>query len=173
MTKPSESNKKLSRSRQLLDVSHNYVTKLNAVERDVLAINSDQDYWIYRKGASPSNQGIVMIPGSRGSLSYLVKPKSHLLSKQAIAGFSLAHGAGRKWKRSDCKGRISSRFTAKELVSTSLGSRVICDNRDLLFEEAPQAYKNIDCVISDLVDAGLITVVASFKPLISFKTTRK
>lgn len=162
-----------SELKNILDVSHNHVYPLSASECEALQLNTDQKYWIHRKGASPSNQGLVMIPGSRGSLSYLVKPVISSNGDSAISGFSLAHGAGRKWKRSDCKGRISHRFTVKELESTPIGSRVICENRNLLYEEAPQAYKNIDGVVSDLVDAGLITVIASFKPVISFKTTRK
>jgi release factor H-coupled RctB family protein len=55
-------------------------------------------------------------------------------------------------------------------VQTSLGSRVICGERDLLYEEAPAAYKNIEAVIQDLVDAGLISVVATFRPLLTYKT---
>jgi hypothetical protein len=31
---------------------------------------------------------------------------------------------------------------------------VICDDKELLYEEAPQAYKNIPIVIDDLVKAG-------------------
>jgi release factor H-coupled RctB family protein len=46
---------------------------------------------------------------------------------------------------------------------------VICEDKDLLYEEAPQAYKNIDDVVADLIKADLIVVVASFKPLITYK----
>jgi len=41
-----------------------------------------------------------------------------------------------------------------KLAQTRLGGRVICEERDLLYEEAPDAYKNIEAVIQDLVDAG-------------------
>ena len=51
-----------------------------------------------------------------------------------------------------------------------LGSRIICGNRDLLYEEAPECYKSIAHVIKDLVDAGLITIIANLKPLVTFKT---
>ena len=113
-----------------------------------------------------------MIPGSRGSLSYLVKPRIDNLNQLALGGFSLAHGAGRKWKRSDARGRLENKFTAKDLLTTKFGGRVICKQRDLLYEEAGQAYKNIDVVISDMVEAGMIDVIASFKPLITYKTRR-
>ena len=52
---------------------------------------------IHRKGATPSTKGYVVIPGSRGSYSYLVKP---LEENGWISGYSLAHGAGRKMSRS-------------------------------------------------------------------------
>ena len=40
---------------------------------------------------------------------------------------------------------------------------------DLLAEEAPEAYKNIERVIADLVEFGLARVVATFRPLVTFK----
>jgi release factor H-coupled RctB family protein len=56
------------------------------------------------------------------------------------------------------------------MLKTDLGSVVICDDKALLYEEAPQAYKNIERVISDLVDAGLVKVIAILAPLITYKT---
>ena len=122
--------------------------------------------WIHRKGAVVAEAEEVMIPGSRGSLSYLVKP----LGDGESRAWSLAHGAGRKWARSEARLRMRERFGKEQLVQTSLGSRVICGERDLLYEEAPAAYKKIEAVIQDLVDAGLISVVATFRPLLTYKT---
>jgi release factor H-coupled RctB family protein len=122
--------------------------------------------WVHRKGAVVAEAEAVMIPGSRGSLSYLVKP----LGDGESRAWSLAHGAGRKWARSEARLRMRERFGKDQLVQTSLGSRVICGERDLLYEEAPAAYKNIEAVIQDLVDAGLISVVATFRPLLTYKT---
>ena len=59
-----------------------------------------------------------------------------------------------------------------ELVQTPLGGRVVCEERDLLYEEAPAAYKNIEAVIADLVDAGLVSVIATFRPLLTYKTRK-
>ena len=108
----------------------------------------------------------VVIPGSRGSLSYLVKP----IGDAESHAWSLAHGAGRKWPRSESRLRMRERFQASELIQTPLGGRVICEDRDLLYEEAPAAYKNIETVIQDLVAAGLISVIATFRPLLTYKT---
>ena len=122
--------------------------------------------WIHRKGAVAAENGFVVIPGSRGSLCYVVKPTGDGESH----AWSLAHGAGRKWARSESRLRMRERFGAHQLVQTPLGGRVICEQRDLLYEEAPAAYKNIEAVIQDLVDAGLASVIATFRPLLTYKT---
>ena len=143
-----------------VDVNHNTVTPVSY---------QNKNCWLHRKGASPSDQGIIMIPGSRGTYSYLVQP----IGEQVENAYSLAHGAGRKWKRSEAKGNLSRRYKVEDLTKTALGSRVICEDKQLIYEEAPQAYKNIDVVIQDMVDANLINVVAVYRPVITYKTRRK
>jgi release factor H-coupled RctB family protein len=110
----------------------------------------------------------VVIPGSRGTLSYLVKPTGD----GASHAWSLAHGAGRKWTRSEARQRMRERFSVAELAQTGLGSRVVCEERDLLYEEAPGAYKKIEAVIADLVAAGLVSVIATLRPLLTYKTRK-
>jgi release factor H-coupled RctB family protein len=124
--------------------------------------------WLHRKGAVDANADFVVIPGSRGSLSYLVKPTGDGGSH----AWSLAHGAGRKWTRSDARQRMRERFSVSELAQTPLGGRVVCEERDLLYEEAPAAYKNIEAVIPDLVAAGLVSVIATLRPLLTYKTRK-
>lgn len=131
--------------------------------------NGGKTVWIHRKGAAESVAPAVMIPGSRGSLSYLAKP----IGDGESHGWSLAHGAGRKWARSESRLRMRERFGVLELVQTPIGSRVICEERDLLYEEAPAAYKNIEEVVQDLVDAGLVSVIATFRPLLTYKTRKQ
>ena len=125
--------------------------------------------WLHRKGAVEAESDFVVIPGSRGSLSYIVKP----IGDGASHAWSLAHGAGRKWARSDARQRMRERFSVSELAQTRLGGRVICEERDLLYEEAPAAYKNIEAVIADLVDAGLVSVIATLRPLLTYKTRKQ
>ena len=122
--------------------------------------------WVHRKGAVATEGEPVIIPGSRGSLSYLVKP----IGEGESHAWSLAHGAGRKWARSEARQRMRERFGVHQLTQTPLGGRVICEERDLLYEEAPAAYKNIEDVIQELVDAGLASVIATFRPLLTYKT---
>ncbi|WP_027016942.1 RNA ligase RtcB family protein [Comamonas composti] len=140
----------------LLDVSHNHVLPARV---------DGEAGFLHRKGATPADQGLVMIPGSRGDYSYLVQP----CADRHEALDSLAHGAGRKWARSDCMGRLAHKFRADALRKTRFGSAVICHDKGLLFEEAPQAYKDVDSVVASLVEAGLVQLVARFKPLLTYK----
>jgi release factor H-coupled RctB family protein len=125
-----------------------------------------KECFLHRKGAAPTDEMHVVIPGSRGSLTYLVKPTWERPEENL---WSLAHGAGRKWSRSECEGRLRERYSADSFRKTRLGSYVICDDKPLLYEEAPQAYKDIDSIIADLVSFGLIEVVATFIPLLTYK----
>lgn len=140
-----------------LDINHNLVERCTF---------GGIDGWLHRKGATPSDRGLVIIPGSRGDYSYLVAPQPN-----EICLNSLAHGAGRKWMRTECKGRLSHRYTPVQLSRTALGSRVICANKQLIYEEAPQSYKSIDTVIESMVNIGVIKVVARLKPVITYKTS--
>ncbi len=145
-----------TKAKQILDVCHNCV---QSGEVDGVFC------WLHRKGAAPSDQGPVVIPGSRGTFSYLVLASGDQSANLA----TVAHGAGRKWKRSDCRSRLDKRFSKESLLRTEIGSRVICDDKQLLYEEAPQAYKDVDVVVADMVDAGLVKVIAIFAPLITYK----
>ena len=141
----------------LWDGCHNSITSRE---------HEGETVWVHRKGAVAAEGEAVVIPGSRGSLSYLVKP----LGDGESRAWSLAHGAGRKWARSETRQRMRERFGMHQLTQTPLGGRVICGERDLLYEEAPAAYKNIEDVIQELVDAGLASVIATFRPLLTYKT---
>lgn len=122
---------------------------------------------LHRKGAAASDRGLVPIPGSRGTLSYLVEPVAPL-TPEALA--SLAHGAGRKYDRASMHGRVrAKRSDVARLERNPFGGLVVCGDRDLLVEEAPEAYKAIERVIDDLVASGLARVVATFRPLVTFK----
>ncbi|MES2888969.1 MAG: RNA ligase RtcB family protein [Pseudomonadota bacterium] len=146
-----------SQGRAVLDVHHNH---LAAVALDGVA------GWLHRKGATPSDVGPVLIPGSRGDHSFLVQP----CGQDDGTLRSLAHGAGRKWIRSACKDRLFKLQTPTQLGRTALGSRVICNDRQLIYEEAPQAYKSVDSVIEALQGAGLVRLLARTTPVLTYKT---
>jgi len=135
----------------VLDSFHNY-------------LEADGKSVLHRKGAAGANRGPVVIPGSRGTLTYIVEP---LDCSGALD--SLSHGAGRKWARSMCKSRIKGRYDRNSIRRNPFGGSVICRDTDLLFEEAPEVYKNISHIIACLVDRGLCRVIATLRPLATFK----
>jgi release factor H-coupled RctB family protein len=142
----------------VLDVNHNTVLPARI---------DDRPGWLHRKGATPSDVGPVMLPGSRDAHSYLLQP---LAENGVLSLHSLAHGAGRKWLRGDCKGRLFKLATPDQLSRTGFGGRVICNDKALIYEEAPQAYKGVESVLDCLVGAGLARVLARSKPLLTYKT---
>jgi hypothetical protein len=70
------------------------------------------------------------------------------------------------------KGRLSHKYSPESLTHTKFGGRVICEDKELLYEEIPEAYKNIDQVISDLEHAGVIKFIVSYQPLLPTKEGR-
>ena len=168
-------------AKQLWDGCHNSITSLNrssrrkealidsgvsAADAEEVSLLTSAATYVHRRGAVSAEGDFVIIPGSCGSLSYLVKP----IGDGASHAWSLAHGAGRKWARSETRLRMRERFTVPELTHTPMGGRVICEERETLYEEAPTAYKNIEDVVQDLVDAELVSVIATFRPILTYKT---
>ena len=136
----------------IIDLSHNFVELRDGA-------------YLHRKGAAPGDGRDVLVAGTRGTRSWVVAGHAG-----AEANFSVAHGAGRKMSRADALRRGLAKHTVAELRRTPLGSIVICGDRQLLFEEAPSAYKRIEQVVADLVDHDLATPVATTVPLITYKT---
>ena len=124
--------------------------------------------YLHRKGAARGDGRTVLIAGTRGTPSYLVAGHAG-----AEANFSVAHGAGRKMSRTDALRRGKAKHTVAELRRTGIGSLVVCGDRQLLFEEAPTAYKRIESVVGDLVAHGLATPLAVTVPLVTYKTKER
>lgn len=89
--------------RVALDLPHNFAAKEDYI---------GQSCWVHRKGSNPGNRGAVVIPSSRGALSYRVEPTGNQTHNAA----SLAHGAGLKWNRSDCQTQLRDRFDEDKLM---------------------------------------------------------
>lgn len=153
-----------AQARLVSDVAHNMVTREQF---------EGAPAWFHRKGAASTREalasGCVMIPGSRGTPSYLVQP---LCGDAERAAWSLAHGAGRRWQRGYAKARLSHKYRVDDLTRTDLGGRVICEDRELLYDEAPQAYKDIAQVVADLEAHGLARTIAVYRPLLTYKARR-
>jgi tRNA-splicing ligase RtcB (3'-phosphate/5'-hydroxy nucleic acid ligase) len=118
--------------------------------------------WISRKGACPAHSGQpVIIPGSMGAASYLLVGRG-----QAQFLNSASHGAGRLRSRFDLS-RAGAKETEQSLGLTGVDCITLRDERRI--EEAPAAYKPIDPVIDAQVAAGLVSIVAKLKPILTFK----
>ncbi|WP_432666209.1 RNA ligase RtcB family protein [Wukongibacter baidiensis] len=144
-------------SNKLLDSTHNSITE---------KVINGESYYIHRKGAAPSDVGYVVVAGSRGTKSYIVEPTDNLIEYV----FSVSHGAGRKWSRFGCKEKLQKIYSKKAIRQSNISSNnLIYKEKSVLFEEAPEAYKNIERVIEDMLEEKMIKLVASLNPLITYK----
>jgi release factor H-coupled RctB family protein len=138
------------------DVIHNKVG-LETVKGESL--------WVHRKGVTPAfPEQLTVVLGSRGSASWLMQGQEN-----SEGLHSVAHGAGRKMGRGEALSKLKNKYQKHQLTRTKLGSRVICNQVELLYEEHPDAYKNIDSVVQSLQHSGLAEPVASLTPMITVK----
>ena len=138
---------------------------LNATHNSITAWG--ENCFIHRKGASNVESGTpVIVAGSRGTYSYLVAP----IGDGVENIHSIAHGAGRKWNRQSTRDRIRAKHDdIQQLLKTKLGTDVICPDKTLLYEEAPEAYKDVSTVIEDLQNFKLAEVLAELRPIVNIK----
>lgn len=135
-----------------LDLVHNTV-----VERE--------GRWVHRKGAAPAEAGaLTVVLGSRGAVSWVLEGAGNPACLCCVA-----HGAGRRVTRGEAKARIRARHPRAGLTRTATGTRVVCDDADLLYEEHPDCYKPIEAVIAALEHHGAGRRVASLRPLVTVK----
>ncbi len=129
-------------------------------------VQTDGGY-LHRKGASAVASGdFTVVAGTRGTHSYLVRALPGV--KDSLC--TISHGAGRKWDRASSKARVREKHRdIQTLVKTPLGTTVVCPNKDLLYEEAPEAYKDIEAVIRDLQEFRLAEPVAVLTPVLNIK----
>lgn len=124
--------------------------------------------WLHRKGAATAEAGLIPLAGSRATPSYLMAATGR---PEALG--SLAHGAGRRYDRSSMHGRQRAKKSDIDAMQrTPFGGRILCEDRDLMVEEAPLAYKSPKAVVADLAQTGVARSVAEFHPLLTFKKIR-
>ncbi|MGQ9701648.1 MAG: RtcB family protein [bacterium] len=110
---------------------------------------------VYKKIGQP-----VLIPGDMGSHSYLLLGTEKAM-RETFG--STCHGAGRLLSRTKALEVTRGRRIDKELEAK--GILVRCASNEVLREEVPEAYKDIDMVIDAVVGAGISKKVARMKPL--------
>ena len=77
------------------------------------------------------------------------------------------HGAGRRQSRTAAKKSMTSKDLLNQLDARGVTIRV--HSKNLLTEEAPQAYKDAQQVVNVVHNAGLAKLVARLKPVIVVK----
>lgn len=143
---------------------------------------STQDYvWIHRKGAAPTYNPetqqpleLLPLPGSRGTPTLILKPTFSTSTSWGLKnGLSLAHGAGRAMSRTKALTSLASKYKGQNILEPRAedteGTWVICDEKDLVWEEAPDAYKDVELVGQDLVDAGVAQIFGRCRARVSYK----
>lgn len=155
--------------RLVYDVAHN-VAKI-----EEHAINGERTkICVHRKGATrafgPGCPDVpadythvgqpVIIPGSMGSSSYLLKGTDVAMSRTFG---STCHGAGRVLSRSQAKKKIQGKNIRETLGRA--GIMVKAPHDGAIAEEAPDAYKSSSEVVSVVHNLGLSRLVARLEPL--------
>ncbi len=106
----------------------------------------------------------VLIPGDMGTASYVLTGTKTAM-EQTFG--SACHGAGRMMSRKAALKATRGRNLATELEKN--GIEVRSRGKRTLGEEAPEAYKDVDNVVSAASGAGITNIVARLKPLIVIK----
>ncbi|HEX3640483.1 MAG TPA: RtcB family protein, partial [Ktedonobacteraceae bacterium] len=106
----------------------------------------------------------VLIPGDMGRYSFVLVGAPG--SMEQTFG-TCCHGAGRRLSRTTAKKSISSKDLLAQLDARGITVRV--HSKNLLTEEAPQAYKDAQKIVNVVHNTGLAQLVARLKPIIVVK----
>lgn len=173
--------------RPIYDVAHNIVKKEVHGGRELYVHRkgATRAFPASRMEGTPFAQigQPVLIPGSMGTASYILVGNEG--SEASL--HSVNHGAGRVLSRTDAlkapeerrrrdKGRrldedsesferLTHAISDKEFKRAMRGIDLVYADGDRIKGEAPQAYKDIDDVMSVVFDAGLATGVARVRPV--------
>lgn len=116
---------------------------------------------VHRKGATPAYENqLLLIPGSMGHDSFLLNGLGNEKWLQ-----SASHGAGRNYSRNEIsfKGKKDQKLLGLD------GIECITLREERKIEEAPAAYKEIGEVIRSQVEESIVSPIAVFSPLLTFK----
>jgi len=159
--------------RTIYDIGHNNVKlethSIEGVSRPLL---------VHRKGStrafgpgrveSPNSYRPVghpvLVGGTMGTSSYVMRGTD---VGMATTFGSAIHGAGRALSRK----KAAKRFWGETVVSdlAAAGIQIWAHSKQGIAEEAPNAYKDIDCVVRAATDAGIARVVARLRPIAGIK----
>ncbi len=152
----------------IYDVAHN----IAKIEKHVVD-GKEKTLCIHRKGATrafpPGHPDIperyrkigqpVIIPGDMGRYSFLLVGTE----KAAESFYSTCHGSGRVMSRHAAIRALKGRSIARELEER--GIIVKGSGREILAEEASEAYKDVRAVVHVVHEAGISKRVCRMRPL--------
>ncbi|MFA4820561.1 MAG: RtcB family protein [Candidatus Aenigmatarchaeota archaeon] len=139
-----EHNPESKKQEAYIGIHHNYAAREEHFGQEVI---------VHRKGATAAFAGqLGIVPGSMGTPSFIVEG---LGSPESFK--SCSHGAGRQMSRREANKKISEK-EAEEAIAGVLFGRWHGK-----FDEAPQAYKNIEEVMEQQKD--LARPIVKLKPL--------
>lgn len=104
----------------------------------------------------------VLVPGDMGRASYIMVGCGNPLDGTSLTWCSCCHGAGR------ARSRVQSMKAWKSLdpirYMKEQGVQVMASSYRTIAEEMPDAYKNVDMVVSACQEAGLANMVGRLRP---------
>ncbi|MEO0099920.1 MAG: RtcB family protein [candidate division WOR-3 bacterium] len=153
----------------IYDVAHNI-----AKFEKHLVNGKEMTVCVHRKGATrafpPGHPSLpekyrplgqpVIIPGDMGTNSYLLLGTQRAMEETFG---STCHGAGRVWSRTKALEETRHRNVAQELKSK--GILVMAASKEVLREEVPDAYKDVNLVVEVCHNAGISKKVCRMRPL--------
>ncbi|KAI9827455.1 MAG: hypothetical protein M1832_004804 [Thelocarpon impressellum] len=183
----------LVQGRKVVDIWHNNVSR--TPWPPLPETQGQETVYIHRKGAAPTNVPLLPLPGSRATPTLLLAPTfSEGTAWGAHNALSLAHGAGRASSRAHAAKAVAKKYhgDANALLSPSShgsstpshaadglgegvrgGAWVICEDKELVWEEAAEAYKDVHAVAADLVREGVAAFRGWARPRVCYKVRRE
>jgi len=138
------------------DVAHNI-----AKEEEYVVDGRRRRLLVHRKGATRAFPGQpVLVPGDMGRSSYVLVGTEAAM-RETFG--STCHGAGRLLSRTAAVKAARGRQIDRELLARGVVARAT--GRDALAEEMPEAYKDVQDVVSVVHRFGISTRVARLRPL--------
>jgi tRNA-splicing ligase RtcB len=162
------------KSARELDMQMIYDVAHNMAKKEVHKVNDKEiNLIVHRKGATrafpPHHKDVpdvykeigqpVLIPGSMGTGSYILTGTQKAM--QETFG-STCHGAGRVLSRKAAIRRARGRNIEVELKKA--GVKLRAASRETVWEEMPEAYKNLDMVVETVHGSGISKKIARLVP---------
>ena len=165
----------LGKSARDMDMQIVYDVAHNIAKEETHDFNGrDVDVLVHRKGATrafgPGREEVplkyrevgqpVLIPGTMGTASYVLHGTQTAMEETFG---STAHGAGRVLSRSQAK----KDYNPDDIVNNmeSNGIKIKATSKNVIAEEAPGAYKDVDSVVRVSDSTGIAKLVCKVKPL--------